>query len=119
MKSPGNNLINYLNFKLPSAGDITEITSDIFWIRMPLPFKLHPINLWLLRDVMHNTTGWTLIDTGLFNDKNKLIWQSIIEKYFDGAPLLRVICTHMHPDHIGLANWLCNGFDNNLWNTEV
>jgi glyoxylase-like metal-dependent hydrolase (beta-lactamase superfamily II) len=25
----------------------------------------------------------------------------------EGLPVLRVIVTHMHPDHVGLSQWLC------------
>ena len=112
-------IIHYLNFQIPITGKVTEITSDIFWIRMPLPFKLDHINLWLFRDVINKKPGWTLIDTGLFNKKNKIVWKSIIRNYFSGLELLRVICTHMHPDHIGLANWLCRGLDDDRWSAEL
>ena len=111
-------LIHYLNFKIPEPGGVTKITSDIFWIRMPLPFKLDHINLWLLRDFINKKPGWTLIDTGLFSEDNKHLWKSLISDYFAGLQLLRVICTHMHPDHIGLASWLCKGMDNACWNAE-
>ncbi len=111
--------IQYLNYKIPEIGKVTEITNDIFWIRMPLPFKLDHINLWLLRDNIDKKPGWTLIDTGLFNKKNKDIWKSIIKNCFSGLELLRIICTHMHPDHIGLANWLCKGLGNACWNAEL
>jgi glyoxylase-like metal-dependent hydrolase (beta-lactamase superfamily II) len=33
----------------------------------------------------------------------------------DGLPVLRVVCTHMHPDHIGLAHWLTQRFGVRLW----
>ena len=114
-----NNSINYLQFSIPDVAKISEITKDVFWIRMPLQFKLDHINLWLLRDKINNQPGWTLIDTGLFNQNNKIIWKLIIEKYFFGLKLQRVICTHMHPDHIGLANWFCKGLDDNRWNAEL
>ena len=33
----------------------------VLWVRMPLPFQLNHINLWLLED----GNGWALIDTGI------------------------------------------------------
>jgi glyoxylase-like metal-dependent hydrolase (beta-lactamase superfamily II) len=32
-----------------------------------------------------------------------------------GLPILRVVVTHMHPDHMGLAHWLCEQFNAPLW----
>ena len=119
MSSNKKKLIHYLNYKIPETGRVTEITSDIFWIRMPLPFKLDHINLWLLRDAIDDEPGWTLIDTGLFDENNKLTWKSIIKNYFSGLKLLRIICTHMHPDHVGLANWLCKGLGDERWSAEL
>jgi glyoxylase-like metal-dependent hydrolase (beta-lactamase superfamily II) len=34
-----------------------------------------------------------------------------------GQPLLRVIATHCHPDHVGLSGWLCERFGAPFWTT--
>ncbi len=86
----------------PEAGAMLEVAPGVFWLRMPLPFALDHINLWLLED----SDGWTLVDTGIGNDEVKAIWRQLLEGPLAGRPLRRIIVTHFHPDHLGLAGWL-------------
>ena len=84
----------------PAAGDMTEVAPGVFWLRIPLPFQLDHINLWLLRDGQ----GWVIVDTGFPDDAVRSMWSQILDK-LDG-PVTRLIVTHFHPDHLGLATWL-------------
>ncbi len=93
----------------PEPAELFEVAEGVYWLRMPLPFKLDHINLWALKE--HD--GWTLVDTGLATDITTEIWDRIIAA-LDG-PIKHVIGTHMHPDHIGLAAWLCRRSDAELW----
>lgn len=86
--------------EIPAAGEIRAVADGIFWLRMPLPFQLDHINLWLLRD----GTGWTLVDTGFPNDDVRATWRSILAAL--NGPVRRIVVTHFHPDHLGLADWL-------------
>ena len=95
----------------PAAGALIEVVPGVFWLRMPLPFQLNHINLWLLRD----GDGWTLVDTGFANDEVRAIWEQVIAG-LDG-PLRRLIVTHFHPDHLGLASWLMERTGAKLWMT--
>jgi len=79
-----------------------------------MPFALNHINLWLIED----DDGWTVIDTGLNSDKSKDYWQKVIKEQLKNKPIKYVICTHMHPDHIGLSGWLCDQFDAQLWMSQ-
>ncbi len=108
------NMLHYPKITIPQQGKITKITSEIYWIRMPLPFELDHINLWLLKDEYLGEKGWSIVDTGIYNLKTKKLWLEIIERYCDKLPILRIICTHMHPDHFGLAHWFCNGLNKKL-----
>lgn len=92
---------------LPSAGTSTELAKDVYWLRMPLPFALDHINLWLLRDCIDGQEGWTVVDCGIDRPEVREIWQTVFDNCLHGLPILRVIVTHMHPDHVGLAHWLC------------
>ena len=74
---------------------------------MALPFALDHINLWLLRDEIDGRAGWTVVDCCISRDEAKAQWEQIFATQLEGLPILRVIVTHMHPDHIGLAHWLC------------
>ncbi len=96
---------------LPEPGTALEVAPGVRWIRMALPFALDHINLWLLRDELDEpegkVQGWTVIDCCVSRDESKAMWEQIFATQLEGLPILRVIATHMHPDHIGLAHWLC------------
>ena len=90
------------------------VAEGVWWVRMPMPMALDHINLWLLED----GDGWTVVDKGLAYEDSRTIWEGLFGDFMGGKPILRVICTHMHPDHIGLAGWLCEQFDCPLWMTR-
>ncbi|MBA2962800.1 MULTISPECIES: MBL fold metallo-hydrolase [Ramlibacter] len=92
---------------LPSPGQTLEVAPGVRWIRMALPFALDHINLWLLRDRLDGREGWTVVDCCITRDESKAQWEQVFASSLDGLPVLRVLVTHMHPDHIGLAHWLC------------
>lgn len=95
--------IKYPFDRRPEEAEILPIAAGIYWIRMPLPIAgLEHINLWLLQD----NDAWTIVDTGLKNDHIKDLWEQIFSRYLADKPVKRIICTHFHPDHMGLAGWL-------------
>jgi glyoxylase-like metal-dependent hydrolase (beta-lactamase superfamily II) len=100
---------------LPETGHTLELADGVRWLRMGLPFALDHINLWLLRDEVDGRAGWTIVDCGIASDATREAWQRIFDHELDGLPVLRVIVTHMHPDHIGLAHWLTERWDCRLW----
>lgn len=100
---------------LPEPGRTRVVAPGVKWIRMALPFALDHINLWLLRDTLGGREGWTVVDCCIHRDEAKAQWEQIFANELDGLPVLRVIVTHMHPDHIGLAQWLCERWACRLW----
>ncbi len=104
---------------LPATGSTLELAPGVRWLRMPLPFALNHINLWLLRDRQDGIEGWTVVDCGVANDSTRAAWEQIFEGELEGLPVLRVIVTHMHPDHIGLAHWLCERWSREPSTPEV
>lgn len=88
-----------------------EVAPGVMWHRMPLPLTLNHINLWAIED----GDGWTLVDTGMKTSQIAAIWETILAGPLGGRPIKRVICTHMHPDHIGMAGWLTRRFDCPFW----
>ena len=107
MNSLEHELTYPLDNQLPEPGHSIEVAPGVHWLRMPLPFALDHINLWLLKDVIDGQEGWTIVDCGVARDEVKVLWESVFENVLQGLPVLRVVVTHMHPDHIGLAHWLC------------
>lgn len=102
---------------LPASGALLEVAPGLHWLRMGLPFALNHINLWLLEDNFQGRDGWTIIDCGIANDATRAAWETIFATHLRGLPVLRVIATHCHPDHVGLADWLCSRWDVPLWMT--
>lgn len=105
---------------LPDSGRALEVAPGVKWVRMALPFALNHINLWLLRDAMEGpdgtpVQGWSIVDCCIHHEDAKVQWEEIFAHELDGLPVLRVIVTHMHPDHIGLADWLCQRWNAPLW----
>ena len=106
---------------IPVPGEALEIVPGLRWARMPLPFALDHVNLWLLHDDADQGgatgAGWSLIDTGAGTDATRAAWEQLLAGGLDGQALVRVIATHCHPDHVGLAGWLCERFGAPFWTT--
>ena len=99
-----------------------EVAPGVFWLRMALPFALNHINLWLLKDRLPHPSeagvmqeGWTAVDCGIDNPATRQAWAEVENTVLHGLPILRVLVTHMHPDHMGLAHWLCARWQAPLW----
>jgi glyoxylase-like metal-dependent hydrolase (beta-lactamase superfamily II) len=85
----------------PAEGEVTEVAPGILWLRLPLPMALDHVNIYALDD----GNGWTIVDTGLSSRRSKAIWEGLLAGPLGGKPVARVILTHHHPDHVGLAGW--------------
>ena len=119
MSNPMNALEQQLQYPfgemLPAQGQAIEVAPGVKWIRMALPFALNHINLWLIRDVQEGRQGWTVVDCCIASETSRAQWEQIFDNALEGLPILRVLVTHMHPDHIGLAHWLCGRWSAPLW----
>lgn len=102
-----------LGDQLPASGSCIDIAPGVRWLRMGLPFALNHINLWLLED----GEGWTIVDCGIATDATRAAWEQVFANELGGRPVTRVIATHCHPDHVGLADWLCARWQAPLWMT--
>lgn len=111
---PGRNL-DYPFETRPELGQMIEVADGVHWIRMRLPMQLNHINLWLLED----GDGWTVVDTGIRDETTADAWKTLFDGPMAGRPIRRVIVTHLHPDHIGLAGWLVRRFGVELWMTRT
>jgi glyoxylase-like metal-dependent hydrolase (beta-lactamase superfamily II) len=101
---------------IPEPGQAVPVAPGVLWLRMPLPMAgLNHINVWALEDAV----GWVLADTGMQTPDTAEHWQHALAGPLQRRPVNRVICTHMHPDHIGMAGWLTRQHDCRLWTTRL
>lgn len=106
---PAPSISNGLAFPFPSPpepGRTIEVAPGLLWTRIPLPFRLDHVNVYLIDD----GDGWAVLDTGIDNDNTRAIWEELAAGALAGRKLTRLIVTHFHPDHIGLAGWLGERF---------
>ena len=85
----------------PTTGTAIEVAPGVLWMRLPLPMALDHVNVYALDD----GDGWTVIDTGFASKTTRKIWQQLLDGPLAGKPVTRVVVTHHHPDHVGLAGW--------------
>lgn len=100
MDSPGLTL-RYPIEAPPAEGEAVEIAEGILWFRLPLPMKLDHVNIFALDE----GDGWTVVDTGFDSRRSRAIWEAVLAGPLGGRPVTRLVVTHHHPDHIGLAGW--------------
>ncbi len=111
-------ILQFPHVAAPAASSTLEVAPGVHWLRMPLPFALDHINLWLLEDGQ----SWTIIDCGIASEKTKALWEPVLAAPGAGGRPFhagRVLVTHFHPDHAGLAHWLCQRFGAELWMTQA
>ena len=99
----------------PEAGKSLQVAPGVVWMRMPMPFVLNHINIWGIED----DNGWAVVDTGMRTDETVAAWRALFAGATDQRPLTRVLVTHMHPDHVGMAGWLSRKFGCRLWMTRL
>jgi glyoxylase-like metal-dependent hydrolase (beta-lactamase superfamily II) len=90
----------------PAHGECIEVAPGVLWIRLPLPMALDHVNVYALDD----GESWTIVDTGIHSKRSVNLWESVLAGPLQGKPVGRVLLTHHHPDHVGMAGWLMDRF---------
>ena len=90
----------------PAFGTVTEVAPGILWLRLPLPYRLNHVNIYLVQEA----DGWVTIDTGLGTDDCRAAWEAVMAGPLAGQKLNSMVVTHFHPDHVGLAGWMAGRF---------
>ncbi|MEM6375484.1 MAG: MBL fold metallo-hydrolase [Pseudomonadota bacterium] len=99
----------------PAEGEATEVAPGVLWMRLPLPMALDHANVYALED----KDGWTIVDTGIRSNRSIALWEKLLSGPLAGRPVQRVIVTHHHPDHVGMAGWLMARFSAQLMMTRT
>ncbi|WP_232823042.1 MBL fold metallo-hydrolase [Oceanibium sediminis] len=99
----------------PAAGEAREVAPGILWARLPLPMALDHVNIYALDE----GDSWTIVDTGLHTRASRAAWDGLLDGPLAGKPVARVVLTHHHPDHIGMAGWLVERFQAEVWTTRT
>jgi len=107
--------IEYTHALAPAFGSEVTLAPGLMWVRLPLPFRLNHVNIWLLEE----PDGWTAIDTGAATVEARNIWDALAAGPMRGKPIRRLIATHGHTDHVGLASWIVDRFDCPFISTQV
>ncbi|WP_458098462.1 MBL fold metallo-hydrolase [Roseomonas sp. WA12] len=87
----------------PLPGEAVEVAPGLLRVCMPLPGPPSHVNCWLIED----GAGWLLVDTGRGDEPTRALWRTVFATALAGRPVTRVLVTHFHPDHVGLAGWAC------------
>ncbi len=90
----------------PAPGTLLEVAPGVLWARFSLPFLLNHVNVFLVED----NGGWAVFDTGIGLDDTKAAWEQILAGPLRGTKITRIVCSHYHPDHLGLVGWLTDRF---------
>ena len=99
----------------PAHGAAIPVAEGVLWIRLPLPMALDHVNIYALDD----GKSWTVVDTGIHSKRSVALWEQVLAGPLQGRPVGRVILTHHHPDHIGMAGWLMERFGAELMATRT
>ncbi len=104
-----------LGRRVPATVDLLSFAYGVGWARLPILGGLNHINVLALDD----GDGVALVDTGLAIETCRAGWEALFAGPLAGRRVSRILCTHFHPDHSGLAGWLADRFGAPLWMTRT
>ncbi len=102
-------------FESPPSGGTVRLAENLLWIRLPLPLPLDHVNCFAFSD----SDGWTVIDTGIYSAETQHIWEQLVAGPLADSDIRRVILTHHHPDHVGMAGWFHSEFGTEIFATRT
>lgn len=100
-------MLSFPHETAPAPGEVTALRPGLLWARLPLPFRLDHVNVFLVED----GDGWVVVDTGIDGQVCQAHWRALLDGPLKGFRFSGVLATHFHADHIGLAGWLCGMLD--------
>jgi len=110
--------INKLQYTIPTKPEFgvpMKVDEGVFLLKMPIPYALDHINLWLLRD----GDGWTIVDSGFHCEEAVTIWDAVLTGFCNDEPIQKIVITHFHPDHVGMAQWLAHKTNSTIYMSQI
>ncbi|QRG70147.1 MBL fold metallo-hydrolase [Brevibacillus choshinensis] len=83
---------------------LVQVAKGIHQLSIRFPFGMRQVNSY----VIEGSKGVTIVDTGSCAEQSMDIWKSALPM---GTKVEKVLLTHAHTDHIGLAKWLRERYD--------
>lgn len=80
---------------------LTKVTEGIYLLVVQYRGGMGATNCYLVK----GENGYTIIDTGVYSQQAIETWQKVLDS---GIDVEKVVLTHVHQDHIGLAKWFQN-----------
>lgn len=83
------------------------MADQVYQLKVPIPYDMGEVNCYLIK----GENGFTIVDTGDHTDEAKILWMKVLE----GISIEKLVLTHSHPDHVGLAGWFQQQFNIPVW----
>lgn len=77
---------------------LIKVTDTVYHLKVRYPFAMREMNSYLI----HGDRGFTIVDTGSIAHESITTWENLLHS---GVKIEKIVFTHAHPDHIGLAGW--------------
>lgn len=82
---------------------LVQVAEGIYQLSVEFPFGMRQMNSYIFK----GEKGLTIVDTGSYSEQSIEIWKRALPAE---TKVEKIVLTHSHTDHIGLARWLREQF---------
>src|ERR1700722_2236671 len=99
----------------PGPDQAVEVMPGVLRERLKLAVRLNHVNVYLLAD----GDDWAMVDAGFRSEGSMPAWAALFDGPLAHVKIARLIVTHSHPDHVGLAGWIVERCNCPLYMSQV